>query len=242
MSTLILSGWAQPANALAHLTEKDEDVVYFDWSDYHSAKAVVEALRNIARGTVIKNIVAWSMGGQIALRAIAAGALKPEHLTLIAAPFQFVNDGWGMNRFDYGMFRDCYAKDPQRSKGRFANLLVKGDCEMKRLLSILTHHAKVEDTSRWLPWLDELGRYTIDTSTLASIPPTLIVHGTHDAVVPHVQSEHFVQYMSQAKLSTWEKVGHVPHLHNPERLKAEIAAHRAETAVVAARAPSEIAA
>lgn len=226
MATLILSGWAQPANALEHVV--DGDVYYFDWSSYPSPKSAIEGLRDFTRGTVIDNVVAWSMGGQLAMRAIAAGALKPKHVTLIAAPFQFVCEKLGMNRIDYGMFRDCYAKDPFRSKERFHTLLAKGDRKMRELLNILVHHPKVEDKSRWLPWLDELGRFAMDASSLASMPPTLIVHGTHDAVVPHVQSEHFVRYIPQVKLSTWEEVGHVPHLHDPERLKAEIAAHREE--------------
>jgi pimeloyl-ACP methyl ester carboxylesterase len=231
MATLVLSGWAQPADALAHLSD-DEDLHFFDWSSYPDPEAAIGGLRDFTCGTVIDNVIAWSMGGQLAMRAIAAGALKPKHLTLIAAPFQFVSEKLGMNKVDYGMFCDCYAKDPSRSKDRFHTLLAKGDREMKRLLGVLKHHPKVEDKSRWLPWLDELGRFVMDTSALASAPPTLIVHGTHDAVVPHVQSEHFVRYMPQAKLSTWDEVGHTPHLHNPDRLKAEIAAHRAEFEVI----------
>jgi pimeloyl-ACP methyl ester carboxylesterase len=227
MTTLVLSGWAQPANALAHLVEGD-DVHFFDWSHYPNPRAAIAALRDYARGTEIENIVAWSMGGQLAMRAITAGALKPKHLTLIAAPFKFVCKNFGMHPIDYGAFRNCYARDPVQSKHRFHTLLAKGDSKMRELMNILVHHPKVEELCRWLPWLDELGRFSMDTSKLASLPPTLIVHGTHDAVVPLVQSKVYIRHMKQAKLSIWDEVGHVPHLHDPERLKAEIAAHRAE--------------
>ena len=44
VSTLILSGWTQPADALAHLAD---DAVLFDYSAYASPNAAIEALRKI---------------------------------------------------------------------------------------------------------------------------------------------------------------------------------------------------
>ena len=86
MSTLLLSGWSQPVDALAHLVD---DPIFFDYSDYPNADAAIAALKKLSP----RHAVAWSMGGQLLLRAMAAGALAPKHVTLIAAPMQFVSDG-----------------------------------------------------------------------------------------------------------------------------------------------------
>lgn len=220
MRSLILSGWSQCLAGMA--TGWDGDI--FDYSDYPSAEASFAELKKFKR---TKHVIAWSMGAQLALRAVAAGALAPEHMTLIAPPVQFVGDApKGMDAFTFSQFRDNYAQNPARTKGRFHALVAKGDRDYSRVLAGLTHHAEVENTARWLPWLEALGRYKIDETMLASMPRTLIIHGTEDAIVPHAQAEWLAARMPNATLSSWQHVGHAPHVHDPARLWAEITAHR----------------
>ena len=223
MTTLLLSGWTQPTDALAHLAE---DALLFDYSDYPTPTAAMEALRDIRADRVI----AWSMGGQLALRAIAAGALSPSHLTLIAAPMQFVSDASGVKGMDpttYQLFRESYQRDAARTKTRFHGLVSKGDRDMRRVMDMLGHHPQVEEVARWLPWLDDLAAHRLDVSALASAPPTLIIHGMNDAIVPLAQSEHLVRHLPHAQLNRWAEVGHAPHVHDANRLRAEMADHRA---------------
>lgn len=222
MSTLLLSGWTQPADALLPVAE---DGVLFDYSDYPSPLAAIEALRAVKP----RQVVAWSMGGQLALRAIAAGALAPEHLTLLAAPVQFVGDVTlaGMDPTTYQLFRHSYVSDPARTKARFHGLVAKGDRQMRQVMEQLRHHPQVEDVARWLPWLEDLAAQRLDVSALASAPPTLIIHGMNDAIVPLAQSEYLARHLPQATLHRWADVAHAPHLHDAARLRAEIAAHRA---------------
>lgn len=216
--TLILSGWAQPADALAHLAE---DAVLFDYSDHPSPAAAMEALSIIRPARAI----GWSMGGQLALRAIAAGALAPGHLTLIGTPLRFVGEH-GMGAETFRLFRESYASDPARTKTRFHALIAKGDKAARQVMELLGHHPGVGETSRWLPWLDDLGGHEIAPETLASAPPTLIIHGMNDAIVSHAQGELLARAMPNAQLNSWADVGHAPHLHDAARLKAEISAHR----------------
>lgn len=228
MSTLILSGWTQPVNALAHLVEAP---VLFDYSEYASPDEAIAALQQIS----FTHCVAWSMGGQLALRAIAKGALQPRHLTLIAAPLQFVGDAQvkGMDPTTFNLFRESYRTDPARTKTRFHGLVAKGDRDTKRVMGLLSHHPEVENVARWLPWLDALAAYTVDARTLAAAPPTLIVHGTNDAIVPHAQSLALARLLPKATLSSWAEVGHAPHVHDAVRLRREIAEHRALHGVAA---------
>lgn len=218
MSTLLLSGWAQPADALAHL---DEDALLFDYSDYPSAAAAIEALAKLNP----TNIIGWSLGGNLALRAIGAGALAPQHLTLIGAPMQFVGKQ-GMGPETFRLFRESYAADPARTKGRFHALIAKGDMSARQVMELLGHHPNVEETARWLPWLDALGGHEIRSEMLASAPPTLIIHGMNDAIVPIAQGELLANALPNAQLNRWADVGHAPHLHDAARLMREIAEHR----------------
>lgn len=271
MTTLLLSGWTQPVDALAHL---EAGATLFDYSAHGNADAAIEQMAKLNPSRVI----GWSMGGQLALRAIMARAITPKHLTLIAAPMQFVADsdtsaavppplggrsGGGLRGHDvadkstttqapppqpspdrgggkipamdpttFHLFRESYAKDPARTKTRFHGLVAKGDREMKRVMSLLGHHPKVEDVAHWLPWLDDLAAQRLDAAALASAPPTLIIHGMSDAIVPFVQSEYLARMLPRAQVNGWAEVGHAPHLHDAARLIAEIAAHRAEHGVV----------
>lgn len=218
MTTLLLSGWAQPADALSHLAE---NAVLFDYSDYPSPDAAIDALSTLKP----KHIIGWSLGGNLALRAIGAGALKPEHLTLIGAPMRFVGEH-GMGPETFHLFRESYASDPTRTKGRFHALIAKGDLAARQVMELLGHHPKVEEISRWLPWLDDLGNHAISAEMLASVPPTLIIQGMNDAIVPYAQSELLARALPNAQLNRWEGVGHAPHLHDAARLRQEIAQHR----------------
>lgn len=217
--TLILSGWTQPANALAHVAD---DALLFDYSDYQNPDEAIEALRSIRPLYVI----GWSMGGQLALRAMAAGALEPRHLTLIAAPMRFVGEN-GMGEETFRLFRESYATDPARTKMRFHALIAKGDGRLREVMGLLGHHPEVEDVARWLPWLDDLAAHRVDVSPLASAPPTLMIHGMNDHIVPFAQGEKLARALPNAQLNRWVGVGHAPHAHDAARLRAEIAAHRA---------------
>lgn len=221
MSTILLSGWAQPADALAHLAP---DAKLFDYSDYSAANEAIEALKAINP----THVIAWSLGGQLALRGVAMGGLGLKHLTVIGAPLQFVSDATlkGMDPTTYQLFRDSYANDPIRTKARLHALIAKDDREMKRVMSMLSHHPKVDNVAHWLPWLEDLAAHRLDVSALASAPPTLIIHGMNDAIVPFAQGEALAEALPHAQLNAWAEVGHAPHMHDAPRLIAEITAHR----------------
>jgi pimeloyl-ACP methyl ester carboxylesterase len=227
MRSLVLSGWTQPVDAL-HCIEPE--AAMFDYSAYASPEESFSALEKFERTNCV---VAWSLGGQLAIKAIAAGVLKPKHLTLIAAPYQFISSEAvkGMDPLVFKQFRENYATQPTRTKARFHGLVAKGDRDFTRVHEMLGHHPEVENTARWLPWLDTLAHELIGDMSGVELPPTLLVHGTNDAIVPHTQSEIWAKKMPHATLHSWQDVSHAPHLHDAARLRAEIAAHRAHHGV-----------
>ena len=222
MSTLTLSGWAQPATALTHFAD---DTMVFDYSDYNDPDDAIAALKNMPH----THCVAWSLGGVVALRAIARGVIRPCHLTLIGVPYQFVQTTafpHAMGADTYQKFVENYRTNPSRTKDRFLGLIAKGDRDDRRILQSLAHHTQVENTARWLPWLTWLGADNVSDVAGANLPPTLIIHGTEDAIVHPAQAEKLREVIPHAAVSLWPNVGHAPHVHDSERLRAEIAAHR----------------
>jgi pimeloyl-[acyl-carrier protein] methyl ester esterase len=210
MKTLTLSGWTQPADALSRIVP---DSLHFDYSEYPNPEASFEGLKHYADA---ERIVAWSMGGQLALRAIAAGVLNPKKLVLIAVPYQFVGEH-GMDDFTFKQFRTNYAEDTARSKTRFHGLIAKGDKHHKRIVEDLSHHPEVENTNRWLPWLDDLSAFNVKSIDLSRVPAPLIIHGANDVIVPFRQSEALANHLNSDIFERWEECGHAPHLHDTEK-------------------------
>lgn len=227
MSSLILSGWAQPADALRVVADGAKA---FDYSAYATPE---ESFAGLAKLGDVESVVAWSLGGQLAVRAIMEGVIKPKHLTLIAAPVQFVSNARikGMDPLTNEQFMANYGANPTRTKARFHALVAKGDVLAEQVMAQLQHHPQVEDTRRWLPWLDVLTHYSLLDKDLGMLPPTLIVHGMEDAIVPVTQSEILVDMLPLAQLNVWNGTAHAPHLHDAARLKAQIAEHQAKRQV-----------
>lgn len=219
MSTLILSGWTQSAEPLRALAPGAR---VFDYSDFSS---IERCFPGLAQFRETKHVIAWSMGGQLALRAIGIGALAPKHLTLIATPYRFVGED-GMGAETFRLFRESYAKDTARTKQRFHALVAKGDARQSEVMRRLVHHEDVENTGRWLPWLDTLGLNDATSEPLERTPATLIIHGDQDQIVPQAQGQFLARYLPKATLSSWKNVGHAPHVHDGARMMGEIYAHR----------------
>ena len=223
-SILTLSGWAQPADALNHALNLDSTA--FDYSDYPNAALAIEALRAHAH---TPHIIAWSLGGQLAVRAIAAGALHPSHVTLIASPYQFVSDdafSGGMDPLTFTQFRASYARDAARTKERFKALVAKGDSKFREVAQQLQHHPMVEDTNRWLPWLDALGQYSQRTvPPIANNIALQVIHGTEDAITPIAQAEAWQTHHPHIRVHRVVGAGHAPHLHDAQSLRSLIMHH-----------------
>lgn len=216
MTMLTLSGWAQPADALN--AALGLDAATFDYSDYPSPEASFAGLKPFADS---EHVIGWSTGGYLAVRAIAAGVLRPQKLTLIAAPYQFVSSDdfkHGMDPITYQQFYESYAKDPFRTRQRFHALTAKGDAESKRIASALTHHSDVDNISRWLPWLEALNGSSLRSVNMANIPATRIIHGANDHVVSFAQGQALHTALPNATLERWEETGHAPHLRDKERV------------------------
>lgn len=217
MSTLTLSGWSQPADALNRALALP-DAASLNYSDYATLE---QSFAGLAPYQASAHVIGWSLGGLLALHAIAAGVLKPQRLTLIATPYQFVSgqgfDG-GMDPVTFQQFRESYARDAARTSRRFDALIAKGDSEAGRITRALAEYAMPPERERWLPWLDRLGQDSLRGMDLSATPATRLIHGTADAIVPIAQGEMLAQRLPNATLLRWEGTGHAPQLRDSLKL------------------------
>lgn len=224
MTALILTGWQQSPDSLLSLIPGS---TAFDYSAIGSTDEFFSRLKPAARNCEI--VIGWSLGGQLALRALATGAIQPRHLFLLATPWQFIATPQcptAMPELEFARFRKTYVNTPATALHRFTLLMGHGDSQQKNLF----HNMNSDGIKIWnkgLFWLDELGRFSGDKLSLSHCSPTIrihIIHGAADAVVNPAQAHIIKKNLGNLVEATeWPACGHAPQLHDPERLKQTIA-------------------
>lgn len=224
MSMLALSGWGQPHDALNSVVP---EAWHFNYASCRSADEALSALSRAGEG--LGMVIGWSLGAQLALRAIAKAMLKPEKLVLIAPPYQFVANTLlplGMKPDLHSKFYENYKSNPPRALAKAWELVVKNDIQQERVRGYIARQDKAAVLAHdWQAWLEELARFSCHSLSMDVLPPTLIVHGDKDVVIGIEQSRYFAQQLPQARLVEFSGCGHAPHWHAPERLAALIREH-----------------
>ncbi|MFO0389591.1 MAG: alpha/beta fold hydrolase [Alphaproteobacteria bacterium] len=216
MRIMTLSGWGQPYDALM---EAFPDSTPIGYAHYPSMQQAMEEIAVAAKSHDV--VVGWSLGGRLAAQATLAGLMRPKKLVLIASAFQFAKSAelpMGISQDQHDKFRDNYRRNSRRAIDKGWELIIKDDKYAERIRARFTDAAKqsVLNGIDWLRWLDDLNGFTFHGKNLEDIPPTLLIHGTNDAIVYPEQSQHFASLLPQAKLVMLEDCGHAPHWHNPE--------------------------
>ena len=162
------------------------------------------------------HIVAWSMGGLIAIRLATR---LPEFVTsihFISSVPNFVSDENQYAGIDSRWFRnfvEAYEKSPIKTLKNFLVLQAKGDRRAKLVLDNLKNSLKIEDIN-----FEEL-RYGLDMLRSSDFSEELVnltckkffIHGDHDAVV-NIEAARFVAEINKSRLHVIEGAGHVPHV------------------------------
>lgn len=215
---LALSGWGQPHDALKAI---EPQATHIDYARHDSVEAALAAIADTGQG--YNTVIGWSLGGQLAARAVASGMLSPRKLVLIAAPFQFVGGEFGMGHETYNKFRDNYAKNPARTMDKAWALTHQGDARAEQVRAQLARQDKQAELEKdWLRWLTSMDGFSFSAIPIQGMPETLLIHGSEDVVVSPKQSEHFAARLPKAKLMIMEGAGHAPHWHDAEAVARAI--------------------
>lgn len=215
---LTISGWTQAPDSLAHLFPQA------DMLDYAGAVTLDEVAAMLPANRY-DLVIGWSLGGVLARQLIKAQHLNAEKLVLVSSAYQFVRSEdfhHAMPQDIFARFYENYRDDTARTIERFHGLTVKGDQRQREVMARLAHHPDVFKTTHWLPWLDYLAAYSAGKEQYQTLPETLIIHGTEDAIIPVAQAEALAAKIPHAQLDIWHDAGHALQWHDPQRLRQRI--------------------
>lgn len=181
----------------------------FDGRPARPAEAWCSALaRQVPEGALW---VAWSLGGRLALQAVAAGQARPAGLCLIGVGDRFVaGDGAGLPERAFEDFRAGLA-EPGRLLRRFAALVAQGDPAARQVLRFLRGLSPAASAETLAHGLELL------RSPLPERLPELccaLVRGSADALVPAAAAAALAGRLPGAGLYQPE-AGHAPQLSAP---------------------------
>ena len=216
---IAFSGWGQDYDALENIVPGANHINYKDFEN-------IDSLFESLKGVQCDVLVGWSLGGQLALRAIEADILQPKRLVLISTPFQFISGQGlfcGIKMDSFIEFENDFTHDPEKTLKHFASLIAHGDNDAKNIIRIL-RNANSVDASKWLYWLEQLRSFSCKNISYDKVPPTLAIIGSEDRIIESSQIDLFRPLIrSGYRAAILEKCGHAPHLHDEERVRELIA-------------------
>lgn len=215
-STISLTGWGHPPDALRDVAPKALHV------EYTHVPSVDAALGLLAQHvTPEHSVLGWSMGARLAALAIAKKLIAPRKIIMLAAPYQFVatpEKSLGMKHDLYTKFAENLKHHPERTFKKAYGLIQHGDTvDISAPLAASLARLPAHD---WEYWFSSLMHVDFDAYDLSHFPETHIVHGAQDVVVDVIHAHTFAKRIPHAKVHIFEHCGHAPHWHNPQAVGA----------------------
>lgn len=209
MSVLALSGWGQPEDALSIVAP---DALTVDYGRFSSLPTFFAELSYHKHCDVA---VGWSLGGQLLVRAIAAGVIHPQRLVLLAAPFQIQASDAFPVAAPAAMLAESrmqLEQSPARMLKQFQAIIAMGDSKADEIVKTL--RPAVVEGHHWFYWFDLLTQFSCLDVCFSGFPLTNIVHGENDAIVRVSQAHEFAKRLPQHTLHLMKDTAHAPHLHD----------------------------
>lgn len=210
---ITFSGWGQPYNSLEIVANKAEHIKYSDFK-------TIESLFDNIKGKSCDLLIGWSLGGQIALRAVEEGIIDAKKILLLATPFCFLESNdikFGMNVNSYNNFKNALTENYELGMRNFSGLIARNDEKQKEILKLLKE--KTEASENWVYWLEELEYFNCSSIKFKNIDNLTLIHGRQDSVVDFSQTSLFMPFAPFATTKIIENCGHAPHFHSKEFVK-----------------------
>jgi len=174
-------------------------------------------------------LAGWSMGAQVALAAAPRLAPRLAGLALVAGTPRFtVGEDWphGLPATTVEAMALRFRRDPARVLSRFFDgMFAPGELspeDRRGFAAELLDAAPPPSPSVALFGLDQLARVDL-RATLSGVPaPTLVLHGSLDAVCPPGAGAWLAERLPRARLTSLVGAGHAPLLTRPGECAAAL--------------------
>jgi pimeloyl-[acyl-carrier protein] methyl ester esterase len=229
MKLVLWNGWAMQPGAFAPLVrELPEAAVHTPALTASAGESLADWARRLSADvTPDAVLVGWSLGAMLALAAVAHGA-RPRALVLIGATARFVaSDEWphGLAPGVVDGFRRGFQIAPAKTMRRFLALQGLGDADQGTVLDTLANELIDPADASLAPGLAALceADLTAICAKIATVP-TLLIHGSGDALMPLDAAQWLADTLPDARLMTLPNRGHAPHVSDPATVAAAIRA------------------
>jgi pimeloyl-[acyl-carrier protein] methyl ester esterase len=230
---VLLNGWSMTRAAwrpLVSALPADWTVHAIDLQDLGSGASADLAAAIARRAPRACDVIAWSLGAQLALQWMHDRPDQVRRAALIAATPCFVaRADWpaGMDPAVFEAFAAQVGAQPVAALQRFALLQARGDANMhavaRELRGALCDAGAAEAAL-------QAGLACLRGSDLRAAAgrvraPVLLAHGAQDAIVPVAAAMRLAAMLTGSRLEVYGETGHAPHLSRPAALAAAIAGH-----------------
>lgn len=175
------------------------------------------------------HLIGWSLGGALALALTQAMPQQVASLTLISSTPCFMNRADWVNGQPTALLDDFdqrLAADPAALRKRFSMLIRHGDREAGRNHALCETLARTNDADpiRLAAGLSLLREIDLRNAAVTVKTPTLLLHGTNDAVVPMSAARWLHQTISSSTLRQIDHASHALPVTHSHQVSVAIAA------------------
>lgn len=173
--------------------------------------------------------IGWSLGGLIALNMALRHPQQVARLVLVSTTPRFVQaTDWphAMPEKDFARFAAGFQADPRAALLRFLSLHAgsTGDAERDVLRQLRRVAFAYGDPAppALAAGLNILERTDLRSRLTAVDVPALVVHGSHDRIVPPAAGETLAAQLPAAEYRCMQDAGHAPFLSRPQAFEAAL--------------------
>ena len=162
---------------------------------------------------MVENESKGVLRGSVAVRAVAAGFLRPKLLVLFSAPYQYVNGDdikCGAPKLMFKAFSQVFKMTPRKSLQNFAQMMAGKEGHLKYIFETIEDNP--DRMKEWSRWLKILGEFSCETLDFEHFPRTILIHNEPDPVTPTGQSRLYHERLPESVLEIIPIEGHAPHL------------------------------
>ena len=213
MNITILSGFGQEPKTFENVF--NNNTISLDYLQFYNFEDLITRDLKAYDNDVV---IGWSLGGQVAVRLIDKGILKPKFLILVATPFQYIQNEInkiGIENHNFDSFKNVLRFDALEGLNFLADLSGTGDENKDDVIL----NMKGKHNENLVNWLDEF-KCSCFNINFKNFPKTIYICGDSDAVIDCSQYKYFQERIEYFELKVIKNCGHAPHFsHKNEFLE-----------------------